>query len=66
MDTFQKVTLKESNRELNKLKLTVIDSLAKTAESVIEVPILADGTLQIGGPKDQLCLGHSVSFFLTL
>ena len=64
----KKVTLKESNRDSNKLKLTVIDSLATTAESLIEVPILSDGTLQIGGKKDQLtmCLGHSVCYFLTL
>ena len=60
------VTLKESNRESDKLKLIVIDSQATTAESVIEVPVLSDDTLQIGGKKDQLCLGHTKCFSLTL
>ena len=66
MDTHDTVTLKETNLESNKLTLTVIDSLSATGESSIEVPILSDGTLQIGGKKDQLCLGNSTCYFLTL
>ena len=60
------VTLKESNLESNKLTLTVIDSLANAAESSIEVPILSDGTLQIGGKKEQLCLANSTCYFLSV
>ena len=56
MNTIHQVTLKQANKESNTLKLTVIDSLSKTAESVIVVPYSSDGTLQIGGKKDQLCL----------
>ena len=63
---FFTVTLKESNLESNKLTLTVIDSLATTAESSIEVPILNNGTLQLGGKKDQFCLGSPLSYFLYL
>ena len=66
VDISNKVTLKESILESNKLTLTVIDSQATTAESVIEVPVLRNGTLQIGGKKDQLCLGSPVCYFLTL
>ena len=66
MDTHHTVTLKESNLESNKLALTVIDSQAATAESEIEVPISANGTFQVGGMKDQLCLGSPMCFFLTL
>ena len=40
VDINNKVTLKESNLESNRLTLTVIDSQAATAESVIEVPVL--------------------------
>ena len=66
VDINDKVTLKESNLESNRLTLTVIDSQAATAESVIEVPVLRNGTLQIGGKKDQLCLGSPICYFLTL
>ena len=66
MDTDITVTLKESNLESDKLTLTVIDSQATTAESSIEVPILSDGTLQLGGKKDQLCLGNNSCYFLIL
>ena len=60
------MTLKETNLASNKLTLTVVDSQATTAESVVEVPVLSDGTFQIGGKKDQLCLGNRYCFFLTL
>ena len=60
------VTLKETNLVPGKLTLTVIDSQADTAESTIEVPVLNNGTLQIGGKKDQLCLGHTICYFLIL
>ena len=66
LDTQSKVTLKEAKMESGKMTLTVIDSKSKAAESVIEVPVLGDGTLQIGGKKDQLCLGDKFCFFLKL
>ena len=66
VDTFYKVTLKESHRLSNELIMTVIDSQADTSESIIKVRIRGDGTLQIGGKKDQLCLGSSICFFLIL
>ena len=66
MNIQSQVTLKESNLESKKLTLTVIDSQSGEAESMIEVPVLRDGTLQIGGKTDQLCLGDKFCFFLTL
>ena len=66
VDTHYSVTLKESNLQSSMLTLTVIDSQATSTESLIEVPVLADGTLQIGGMKDKLCLGYPICFFLTL
>ena len=65
-DTHNKVTLKESKLEPNKLTLTIIDSQSTNAESKIEVPVLSNGTLQLGGAKDQLCLGHQLCYFLIL
>ena len=65
MDTQSQVTLKKSNLASNKLELTVIDSAKDEAESVIEVPI-RNGNLQLGGKKDQYCLGNKLCFYLTL
>ena len=66
MNTDVPVTLKKSKFESDKLILTVIDSQATTAEISIEVQILSDGSLQIGGKMDQLCLGNNSCYFLTL
>ena len=66
MDNLNQVTLKKSNRCSIKLTLTVIDSASDAAESVIEVPVLANGNLQLGGKKDQYCLGNKLCFYLTL
>ena len=66
MKTQNQVTLKKSHLESNKLALTVIDSASNAAESVIDIPVLANGTLQIGGEKDKYCLAHNLCFFLIL
>ena len=60
-----KVALKESNKQSNKLTLTVIDSLSATGESVVEVPLYGNN-VQLAGRWDQLCLGHRKCFFLDL
>ena len=60
------MTLKKSKLESNKLTLTVIDSQSNDAESEIEVPVLSNGTLQLGGVQDQLCLAHKLCYFLIL
>ena len=64
--THNKVTLKKSKLKSKKLTLTVIDSQSTDAESKIEVPVLNNGTLQLGGVQDQLCLGHQLCYFLIL
>ena len=65
-DTHNKVTLIESKMESNKLTLTVIDSQSNAAESKIEVPVLPNGKLQLGGVKDQLCLADEYCLYLKL
>ena len=66
MDTHNQVTLKKVIFESNKLILTVIDSASDAAESAVEVPVLENGSLQIGEKKDQASLAHEWGFYLTL
>ena len=66
VDTQNQVTLKKTKFEFNELELTVIDSASGAAETVIKVPVLWDGTVQIGGMKDQFCLGNNLCVYLTL
>ena len=66
MDTQHKVTLTRTDLMANELILTTIDSAAKTGETVVRVPVLGNGMLQIGGKKDQLCLANKYCYFLTL
>ena len=60
------VTLKETDLISNELILTTIDSATKTGETVVKVPLLNNGELQIGGVKDQWCLGNRYCYFLKL
>ena len=72
VDTHNKVTLKKSKLESTKLTLTVLDSQSTDAESEIEVPVLSNGTLRLGGTldlgsvQDELCLAHPFAYFLVL
>ena len=66
MDTLVQVTLKETKLRSNTLTLTVIDSHSNASETFVEVQVLANGDLEIGGKMDQWCLGEKLCVFLTL
>ena len=66
MDTQLTVTLTETDLVSNELILTTIDSGSATGETVVEIPLLKNGEIQIGGKKDEWCLGNKYCYFLTL
>ena len=60
------MTLKEIEMISNELILTTIDSKASTGETVVKVPLSENGEIQIGGKKDQLCLGNKYCYYVKL
>ena len=67
-DTFTTVTLIRTDLVANELILTTFDSAQKNlyGKTIVKVPVLSNGQLQIGGKKDQWCLGYQYCFYFIL